>query len=222
VSHRLSNCGCSAAATLAPARSRLRAQDGKEAPPQDTACEAASAPAADTAPSVTEAAATAAPSAQPLTERHYSIQYGDVGHTYDGIFGPYLSGAKAVIIEDPYIRQPHQIANFVRFCETVVKFAPTVRRLDLIAGYDEKTDLATVREKLEELKQSLLEADVALDIELKDKLHDREVRIDNGWIIKIGRGLDFYQRPESWFAVGANDLSLRKCLETKIDIFKAT
>jgi ATP-dependent Lon protease len=110
----------------------------------------------------------------------------------------------------------------VRFCETVLKFAPTVRRLDLIAGYDEKTDLATVREKLEELKQSLLEADVALDIELKDKLHDREVRMDNGWIIKIGRGLDFYQRPESWFAVGANDLSLRKCLETKVDIFKAT
>jgi len=72
-----------------------------------------------------------------------------------------------------------------------------------------------VREKLEELKQSLLEADVALDIELKDKIHDREVRIDKGWIIKVGRGLDFYQRPESWFAVGANDLSLRKCLETR-------
>jgi len=92
----------------------------------------------------------------------------------------------------------------------------------LITGHDDKTDLAAVSEKLEELKQSLLEADVALDIELKDKLHDREVRIDNGWIIKIGRGLDFYQRPESWFAVGANDLSLRKCLETKVDIFKAT
>ena len=92
----------------------------------------------------------------------------------------------------------------------------------MITGHDDKTDLAAVSEKLEELKQSLLEADVALDIELKDKLHDREVRIDNGWIIKIGRGLDFYQRPESWFAVGANDLSLRKCLETKVDIFKAT
>jgi len=32
--------------------------------------------------------------------------------------------------------------------------------------------------------------------------------------------LDFYQRPQSWFEVGANDLSLRKCLETKVDIFK--
>jgi ATP-dependent Lon protease len=207
-------------ATLAPVRGRLRAQCGQETAPRDTAG-AVSARAVAATPTIAEAAAVA-PSAEPLTERHYTIQYGDVGHTYDGIFGPYLSGAKTVAIEDPFIRQPHQIANFVRFCETVLKFAPTVRRLDLIAGYDEKTDLATVREKLEELKQSLLEADVALDIELKDKIHDREVRMDNGWIIKIGRGLDFYQRPESWFAVGANDLSLRKCLETKVDIFKAT
>ena len=45
--------------------------------------------------------------------------------------------------------------------------------------------------------------------------------MDNGWVIKIGRGLDLYQRPQSWFEVGANDLSLRKCLETKVDIFKA-
>jgi ATP-dependent Lon protease len=111
-----------------------------------------------------------------------------------------------VTVEDPDIRAQHQIANFVRFCETVVKFAPTVRRLHLMTGYDEKTDLSAVSEKLEELKQSLLEADGALDIEVKNTIHDREVRIDNGWIIKIGRGLDFYQKPESWFAVGANDL----------------
>ena len=30
-----------------------------------------------------------------------------------------------------------------------------------------------------------------------------------------------YQKPGGWFEVGANDLSLRKCLETKVDIFKA-
>jgi hypothetical protein len=64
--------------------------------------------------------------------------------------------------------------------------------------------VAAVNEKLEELKQSLLETDVSLDIESKDKLHDREVRIDNVWVVKIGRGLDFYQKPERWFSLGAN------------------
>jgi ATP-dependent Lon protease len=102
---------------------------------------------------------------QPPTELHFTIQYGDTGYTYETIFGTHLAGAKAVTIEDPYIRAPHQIANFVRFCETVVKSGPTVRRINLITGYDDKTDLAMVHEKLEELKQSLLEVDVFLDIQ---------------------------------------------------------
>ena len=203
-----------ATATLEPARSRLSAQAAEAETTRDSRPEAVAAAAVEATPS-----AAAGPV---LTERHYTIQYDDVGHTYDGIFGPYLAGAKAVTIEDPYIRAPHQITNFVRFCETVIKFAPTARRLHLITGYDDKTDLAAVSEKLEELKQSLSELDVFLDIEVKDKLHDREVRMDNGWIIKIGRGLDFYQRPETWFSIGVNDLSLRKCLETKVDIFKVS
>ena len=76
-------------------------------------------------------------------------------------------------------------------------------------------------EKLEELKQSLLELDVELEVKLNPNMHDREIRIDNGWVVKIGRGLDFFQKPGGWFEVGANDLSLRKCLETKVDIFRA-
>ena len=108
----------------------------------------------------------------------------------------------------------------MRFCETVVRAGPTVRRINLITGYDDKTDLAMVRDKLEELKQSLLEVDVLLEIQLSENIHDREVRIDNGWTVKIGRGLDFYQKPDGWFSIGASDLGLRKCLETKVDIFK--
>jgi ATP-dependent Lon protease len=80
--------------------------------------------------------------------------------------------------------------------------------------------MAALQERLDELKQSLLEYDIALDVQLNKKMHDREVRLDNGWVVKIGRGLDFYQKPEGWFAVGATDLGLRKCLETKVDVFR--
>ncbi len=154
-----------------------------------------------------------------LEEKHFTIMYGDTGHTYESIVGPYLRGAKSVTIEDPYIRAPHQVSNFVRFCETLIK-QPTIRKINLVTSYDEKTDLAGLKDKLEALKQSLLEMDVELDIKLNENLHDREIRIDNGWVIKIGRGLDFYQKPDDWFSVGANDYSLRKCLETKVDIFR--
>ena len=152
-------------------------------------------------------------------EKHFTILYGDTGHSYESILGPYLRGTMAVVVEDPYIRLPHQIQNFVRFCETCLK-AGTVKTIQLVTGCDDKTQNAEIGEKLEDLKQSLLEMDIVLNVKLNPNLHDREIRFDNGWVIKIGRGLDFYQRPGSWFEIGANDLSLRKCLETKVDIYK--
>jgi len=154
-----------------------------------------------------------------LKEQHYSIMYGDTGYSYETIVGPYLSEAKEITVEDPYIRIPHQIQNFVRFCETIIK-SSSIKNINLITGYDENIKIADLQDKLEELKQSLLEIDVILDIKINKNIHDREIKIDNGWIIKIGRGLDFYQRPNGWYEIGVNDLSLRKCLETKVDIFK--
>jgi ATP-dependent Lon protease len=99
-----------------------------------------------------------------LKEQHFSILYGATGYSYESILaGPYLQGAKTVVIEDPYIRLQHQIQNFVRFCETVLK-AGTVKKISLITGYDDKTQLADIAEKLGELKQSLLELDVELEV----------------------------------------------------------
>jgi len=152
-------------------------------------------------------------------EQHFTIHYGATGYSYDSIIGSYLQNAKTVEIEEPYIRMTHQIQNLVRFCEAVVK-SGTVKRIELTTGYDNDTPLAEIQEKLDDLQQSLLEMDVVLNIKLNPNLHDREIRIDSGWVIKIGRGLDFYQKPGSWFEVGASDLSLRKCLETKVDIYR--
>jgi len=154
-----------------------------------------------------------------LQEQHFTILYGDTGYSYEAMMAPYLAGVKEVLVEDPYVRMPHQIQNFVRFCEVVVK-AATVKRIHLITSYDDNLQMIDVQNKLAELQQSLLELDIVLDVELNPNLHDREIRLDNGWVIKIGRGLDFYQKPDSWFGIGANDLALRPCLETKVDIFR--
>ena len=53
---------------------------------------------------------------------------------------------------------------------------------------DAKITLDGKAVKLEDLKQSLLEMDVVLEIKLNPNLHDREIRLDNGWVVKIGRG----------------------------------
>jgi len=156
-----------------------------------------------------------------LKEQHFTITYDSTGFSYESIILPYLAGAKSVVIEDPYIRATHQVQNFIRFCEAVLK-QPTINNIKLIVSYDANTNVQEMAERLQDVQQSLLEFDVKLDIKVNENLHDREIRIDNGWIIKIGRGLDFYQKPDSWFSVGSNDLSLRKCLETKVDIYKET
>jgi ATP-dependent Lon protease len=215
-----------ASATQEPARRRLNQTDDQ--PAEAVAARPTAQPESATGPSSTAPASTlaaqptqpaAAPSPVELKEQHFTILYGDTGYSYESIMGPYLRGAKSVAIEDPYIRLQHQIQNFVRFCETILK-AGSVKKIHLITGYDDKTQLADIAEKLDELKQSLLELDVELEVKLNPNMHDREIRLDNGWVIKIGRGLDFYQKPGGWFEVGANDLGLRKCLETKVDIFR--
>ncbi|KTC31387.1 ATP-dependent Lon protease [Pseudomonas sp. ICMP 19500] len=207
-----------AAATQQPFRRQL---NDKLAPERDVAIEATQEPRVPEPAIKVEATPPVVTPVVPeeLVEKHFTIMYGDVGHSYESIIGPYLRGAKTVVIEDPYIRLQHQIQNFVRFCECVLK-AGTVKKINLITGYDDNTQLADIAEKLEELKQSLLEMDVELEVKLNPNLHDREIRLDNGWVIKVGRGLDFYQKPGGWFEVGANDLSLRKCLETKVDVFR--
>ena len=214
-----------AIATQEPARRRLKmAEDQSTAEAKDSVPPTPVPSVPSDAPPAPAATVTAAPPAaaakEELKEQHFTILYGDMGYSYESIMGPYLKGAKAVVIEDPYIRLQHQIQNFVRFCETALK-AGTIKKISLITGHDDKTPLAEMAEKLEELKQSLLEQDVELDVKLNPNIHDREIRLDNGWVIKIGRGLDFYQKPGSWFEVGAHDLTLRKCLETKVDIFRA-
>jgi ATP-dependent Lon protease len=211
-----------AVATQEPARRRIKppideaatgTSEGPTAPPaSDAVAQTATMP-------VSPSSVGGSPPEEP-NDQHFTILYGDTGHSYESILGPYIAGAKEVVIEDPYIRAQHQVQNFVRFCETVLKTG-SVRKISLITGYDDKTQFADVAAKLEDLKQSLLELDVVLDIKLNANLHDREIRLDNGWVIKIGRGLDFYQKPASWYEIGATDLNLRKCLETKVDIYRS-
>ena len=212
----------SAPATQEPIRRDIHSDEAPDQatkePPKPEAVATPPHVAADAA-DVPESSPVDEPIVEELKEQHYTIHYGATGYSYESIVGPYLEGAKSIEIEDPYIRVTHQIHNFVRFCEAVIK-TPTVRKIRLVTSYDDDTDVKKMSENLSELKQSLLELDIELELKVNEHMHDREIRIDNGWTVKIGRGLDFFQKPDSWFGIGANDLNLRKCLETKVDIYK--
>lgn len=154
-----------------------------------------------------------------LTEKHFRISYGETGYSYASIFGDYLVGAKQVVVEDPYIRVTHQLANFLRFCELLVKVGG-VERLELVTTAESPDQKEDTWKKFSSMEDSLLEHGINFFYKLNPQLHDREVRLSNGWTIKIGRGFDIYQKPEDWFHIGASDLDLRPCLETQVDIFR--
>ena len=152
-------------------------------------------------------------------ERHYRIHYGATGYSYESIFGDYLPGAEEIVIEDPYIRQQHQIINFLRFCETAVRIGKP-KKIILVTCFENQLEKDEAMSKLFTIAESLKQFDVVLETKENSALHDREIRLSNGWKIKIGRGFDIYQRPDDWLQIGANDLDLRPCLETMVDIFK--
>ncbi len=154
-----------------------------------------------------------------LKEQHYTIYYGEKGYSYDRIFAPYIKSAKKIKVEDPYVRMPYQIQNFLRFCELVVTKS-RVNEIDLITGFDDEAQRAEIGAKLLILQGSLAEHGVKFTFSFRDSLHDREVTLDTGWVIKIGRGLDYFQKPDDWYSIGSLDLDLRPCLETKVDIYK--
>ena len=77
-----------------------------------------------------------------------------------------------------------------------------------------------IEPKFKALAESLADAGVEFRFRFDDKIHDRELRTDTGWHIRIGRGLDIYQKPDSWIQIGASNLDLRPCMETKVSIFQ--
>lgn len=141
------------------------------------------------------------------------------GYSYEALFKPYMSSLLTEVwVQDPYVRHIHQLYNFLRFCEMLLKASCKVKTIHLLTSQEE-ADSSQQSGALAELKESLSSQGVTLDLQYSSTIHDREIRFDNGWIIKIGRGLDYFKRPKGRFSIGYCDYDLRQCQETNVDIF---
>jgi len=195
-------------ATQNPQRKRLSQSDKRDAP-------SSSAPAQTV---VFPAASHVAEEAPPLLEQHFRINHGDYGHSYETLFGRYLQGAQKVRLEDPYLRTAHQCGNLVRFCELLVRTGG-IAQLEVVSHLPEEEGLAEVEDRFSLLSSSLLEWGIVMEWEWSETLHNRKIEMDNGWTIKMDRGLDIYLKPDNWCSIGSQDLELRRCREVEVDIF---
>lgn len=159
------------------------------------------------------------PAALELGDKHISIRYGDTGYSYESLFGAYLVGTKELIVEDPYIRRDNQLRNFIQLCELCVQLG-TIKKVSLTTGIDHDFQKSEIEPKFKSLAESLADSGIEFLWRFDEKIHDRELRTDTGWSIRIGRGLDIYQRTDTWIQIGATNLNVRPCMETKVSIIK--
>ncbi|KAG7248650.1 hypothetical protein CRUP_016094 [Coryphaenoides rupestris] len=98
------------------------------------------------------------------------------GYSYGVLFKPYVGGALAEVwVEDPYIRHIHQLYNFLRFCEMLLKAPSQVKTIHLLTSQEEG-DGGQQMAALAEVKQSLQARGVSLDLQYSSTIHDREIR----------------------------------------------
>ena len=153
-----------------------------------------------------------------LSEQSLSFRMGQTGVTYEKLFAPYLEQATEITIEDPYIRAPWQIRNFMEFVTMLIDTRPVDDlKINLITN-EEEEKIPELIDKLDDIKDDLIEYGIEFDYKLRD-FHDRCIRTDTGWTIMLGRGLDIFEK-YSPFSIASSRQDKRKCKEFMVNYFK--
>ena len=146
-----------------------------------------------------------------LQEKSLSFRMGQTGTSYEKLFAAYLEKANEITIEDPYIRAPWQIRNFVEFATMLVDTRPVDDlKLTLITN-EEDEKLPDLIDRLDDIKDDLAGYGITFEYKFRD-FHDRCIRTDTGWTITLGRGLDIFEKYNP-YSVAASRQEKRKCKE---------
>ena len=146
-----------------------------------------------------------------LQEKSLSFRMGQTGASYEKLFAAYLEKANEITIEDPYIRAPWQIRNFVEFATMLVDTRPVDDlKLTLITN-EEEEKLPDLIDRLDDIKDDLAGYGITFEYKFRD-FHDRCIRTDTGWTITLGRGLDIFEKYNP-YSVAASRQEKRKCEE---------
>ncbi|EAT33031.1 AAEL014714-PA [Aedes aegypti] len=144
---------------------------------------------------------------------------GATGYSYGRVFGRYMTDdVKEILVEEPYVREHHQLCNLVMFSELAVTSCKNLKFIKLLTVREQKNNDEQGR-AFQTLKDSLKKQGVEFFVEYSANMHDRQVILSNGFIVKIGRGLNYFKPSPSKYCLGAFNYHFRECRETNIDVF---
>lgn len=134
-----------------------------------------------------------------LQEGNLSFQENQRGVSFDHLFGPYLKGAKKIVITDAYLRIFYQIRNLMELLETIAKQKADDEEIEVhvITAQDEFNGEGQA-ESLSKIQENVASVGITFTWEYFDAklIHARSIITDHGWKILLDRGLDIFQRYE--------------------------
>ena len=155
------------------------------------------------------------PGINTLKEQNLSFRLGQTGVSYKKLFAPYLENASEITIEDPYIRGPWQIKNFMEFVTMLIDTRSVDDlKLNLITNEEDERAPELI-DRLEDIKEDLAEYGIEFSYKLRD-FHDRCIKTDTGWTITLGRGLDIFEK-YSPYSIEAMSQDKRKCKDFMVN-----
>lgn len=147
------------------------------------------------------------------------IAEGSMNHGYDNIFGKYLTeNVGEILIEEPYMKDYYQLCNLLMFCELAISKCNNLKCIKLTTNKDTNPNSEQVK-NINSISESLAKHNVVLYTDYTTNLHDRQILLSNGYIIKIGRGLNYFKPLSSRLSLGTYNFNFRECRETNVDIF---
>ena len=153
-----------------------------------------------------------------LQEKSLSFRMGQTGVSYSKLFASYMENANDITVEDPYIRAPWQVKNFMEFVTMLIDSRPVDDlKLHLVTNEDEEK-IPDLIDRLDEIKDDLTAYGIEFDYKFRD-FHDRCIKTDTGWTITLGRGLDMFEK-YSPYSVEALRQDKRKCKEFMVTYMK--
>lgn len=153
-----------------------------------------------------------------LQEKSLSFRMGQTGVSYKKLFAPYLAEAKEITVEDPYIRAPWQIKNFMELVTMLIETRPVDDLKINLFTNEEEEKIPDLIDRMDEIKDDLAGYGIDFNYKFRD-FHDRCIKTDTGWTITLGRGLDMFEKYSS-YSIANTRQDVRKCKEFMVTYMK--
>ena len=166
----------------------------------------------------TKESATKRPRIPVLAEKSVPVRMGQTGISYEKLFAPYVADAREIIVEDPYIRTSWQLKNFMEFVTMLIDTRPVDDLKLVLYTNEEEAKIPELIDKFDDIKDDLAGYGIEFEYKFRD-FHDRCIKTDTGWTITLGRGLDMFEKYNT-YSIASSSQEMRKCKEFTATFFK--